>query len=136
VWLSSGAAGYQAIATNRQGAGGAGSWFLGLYSGTTQICWINNASTTLASTAITTQTWHHVAVSRSNGTSKLFVDGALTGTSSVSDTTNYNIGALSIGYDIVEAGYGFTGYIDDLRISKYARYTSAFTPPTKAFPDQ
>ena len=129
--------GYQALATNRPSAGPAGSWFLGLYNGTTQIAWLNAASATLNSTAVTTGAWHHVAVSRASGVSKLFIDGALTGTSSVADTTAYTAsGLVSIGGDIVENTYYFNGYIDDFRISRYARYTAAFTPPTAAFLNQ
>jgi hypothetical protein len=30
----------------------------------------------------------------------------------------------------------FSGYIDDLRITRFARYTSNFTAPTAAFPLQ
>ena len=135
VWIT-GSGSYQCLVTNRNTAGGAGTWFLGVYTGTTQIAWINAGTTTLLSTALSINTWHHVAVCRSSGTSRLFIDGALTGTSSVADTTNYSAGVLSIGYDIVETAYPFTGYIDELRISRYARYTSAFTPSTTAFSNQ
>ena len=30
---------------------------------------------------------------------------------------------------------GLNGYIDDFRITKYARYTAAFTVPDQAFPN-
>ena len=33
-------------------------------------------------------------------------------------------------------GNGYTGYLQDIRISRYARYTANFTPPTAAFPVQ
>jgi len=128
--------GYQCFMTNRNSAGGAGTWFLGLYTGTTQVVWLNGGSVLLSSAALTTGAWHHVAACRSSGTTKLFIDGAVTGTPSASDTTNYSVGVMSIGYDIVEAGYGFTGYIDEVRVTRYARYTTTFTPSTSAFPNQ
>jgi hypothetical protein len=135
-WVyAAGSGGFQCFATSRNSAGGAGTWWLGLYTGTLQVVWYNAASATLISNAITANVWHHVAVSRSSGTTKMFVDGTLTGTSSVADTTNYSVGMLSIGYSTVEAGYGFTGYIDEMRITRAARYTAAFTPPTTAFAD-
>jgi hypothetical protein len=137
-WINpSASGGYQCIMTNRNSAGGAGTWFLGLYTGTTQVAWINAGTTTLNSTALTTGTWNHVAVSRASGTIRMFINGALTGTSSAADTTNYNAsGLVSIGFDIVENAYPYTGYIDDFRISRYARYTTTFTAPTAPFLNQ
>ena len=63
----------------------------------------------------------------------MFLNGALTGTNTAADTTDYSVGVLSIGYDIVETAYGFVGYIDEFRISRYARYTNTFTPSPSAF---
>jgi hypothetical protein len=136
-WVYAAAAsGYQTFVTNRNSAGGAGTFFFGLYAGSTSVVWYNATTASLLSSALTVNTWYHVAVSRSAGTIRMFLNGALTGTSSAADSANYSVGGLSIGYDIVEAAYPFTGYIDEFRISKYARYTSNFTPPTKAFPNQ
>jgi hypothetical protein len=64
----------------------------------------------------------------------LFVNGAVVaGTVSAADSANYSVGGLSIGCDIVEAAYPFTGYIDEFRISKYARYPSTFSVQTSSF---
>ena len=76
--------------------------------------------------------WHHVALSRSGSSTKLFVDGVQSGSTS-GTTVNFSSGAthgLIVGRYHAGAGY-FDGYIDDLRITKgVARYTSDFTIPT------
>jgi hypothetical protein len=80
--------------------------------------------------AVSTNTWTHVAVTRSSGSVTVYVNG--TGGTPVSITktiTNRStiIGAfLYTGFD----NY-FNGYIEDLRITKgFARYTTNFTPPS------
>lgn len=88
-------------------------------------------------TNLTTGVWYHAAVTRTGGITRLFLNGALEG--SVADTTNYSIGANRplIGASGWDSGalYEFNGWIDDLRVTKgVARYTSAFSPPTQAFP--
>jgi hypothetical protein len=86
------------------------------------------------SNTFTTSTWTHFAIARSAGTLKMFIGGVegFSGSyTSAMDATRFRIGADTAG------GSGFNGFIDDLRITKgVARYTAAFTPPTKAFPDQ
>jgi hypothetical protein len=84
------------------------------------------------STTLATGQWYHIAVTRASGTVRLFVNGVVDG--SVSDTADYNAaGALQLG--ISHSSNYFTGYIDDLRVTKgYARYTANFTPPSVALP--
>jgi hypothetical protein len=77
--------------------------------------------------------WHHVAVTRASGTVRIFVDGVL-GTSSNITGTCSSTNPLYVGYNGRDGDY-FTGYIDDLRITRgYARYTTNFTPPTQELP--
>jgi len=80
--------------------------------------------------------WYHIAWSRSGSTNRLFADGVQTG-SDVNNAQNYastaalyggRLGALSSQF--------FSGYMDDIRITKgVARYTANFSVPTAAFPD-
>ena len=85
-----------------------------------------------SSATITTGQWYHFAACRSGGTLRLFIDGI--SYYSASSSTNFTTGANSIyigrGFDA--AAYYTNGFIDDLRITKYARYQSSFTPPTQA----
>lgn len=79
--------------------------------------------------------WHHIALSRSSGSTRLFVDGTQAG-ATYADATSYiscpvNIGASG---DLV---WVLNGYVDDLRITKgVARYTADFSVPTEAFPNR
>lgn len=78
--------------------------------------------------------WHHIAVSRSGSTMRLYLDGTLasTGTSSYSFNSS---AAMFVARNNAFAPRNMVGYIDDLRITKgHARYTANFTVPTAAFP--
>ena len=85
-------------------------------------------------------TWTHLAVTRSNGAIRIFVNGILDQTidDSNSDVTFANgTGNIpAVGLFDQHVGFPrfyFTGYISNLRILKgTALYTSNFTPPTKS----
>ena len=84
---------------------------------------------------ITTGVWIHWAICRSGNTLYPFKNGVLGTTTSITQTLNSPTSAVTVG-GAVAGGGEWNGYIDDLRITKgYARYTSNFTPPTEAFPN-
>jgi len=94
-----------------------------------------SGGTRIAGTALSNSTWYHIAVVRSSGSTKLFVNGIQAG-STYTDANSYIAGIPTIGNN--SSGGGGTnylnGYIDEFRITKgYARYTTTFTPPTAAF---
>jgi hypothetical protein len=73
--------------------------------------------------------WSHVAFVRRNDTISLFLDGELVaGPSAVTVVMNNNTGPLTIGYNTSSADH-FRGLISNLRVTKRALYTTAFTPP-------
>ena len=80
-----------------------------------------------------TNTWYHIAVSRSNDGTKLFVNGNQDG-STYSDTNNYGTARMfGIGGDYNNTNL-FTGYVDELRVTKgLPRYLSGFSTPTAEF---
>lgn len=82
--------------------------------------------------------WHHVAVSRSNGTIRTFNNGTLVASASVAnDFTSGNSYPLIIGAAATTTSNKLNGYVDDLRITRgQARYTSSFSVPTEAFPNE
>ena len=75
---------------------------------------------------VTDGAWHHIAVSRSGNTWRMFTDGQLTNTATNSNPIPAIDGPLNLA-----RGYNtFTGSIQDLRFYKgVAKYTSNFTPP-------
>ena len=84
----------------------------------------------------TTGAWHHVAVTRSGSSVRMFYNGTQIGTTktsaiSVASGTSVRIG----GYQFFPGGArSLGGNIDELRITKgVARYTANFTPPSSEF---
>jgi hypothetical protein len=89
-----------------------------------------------ASTAISANTWVHFAATRSGTTVRLFRNGALDGTATISGQAGSN--SITIGNQAPGLGNNnyLIGYLDDIRLTKgVARYTTSFTPPTAAFPN-
>lgn len=103
------------------------------------IYYSNSANRILGTTALVTNSWHHIAVVRSSGSTKLYINGINEG-SAFADTQNYLSGANRpvVGTSGFPLGTGsLNAYIQDLRITQnLARYTANFTPPTQAFPTQ
>lgn len=119
-----------------KGYGLANGFLFWYQSGQIRIRTYNGSSTQtniFASGVINTDVWQHVAAVRYSGTITLYVNGTSVAsgadTDNLSSTDNFQIGAYD-GYTLP-----VQGYIDDLRITKYARYTANFTPPTAAFPN-
>jgi hypothetical protein len=98
------------------------------------IRWFADGAVRITGSSLSTSTWYHIALVRSSGSTKLYINGTQTG-STYTDTNSYVPTAYAIG--ATTAGVAsLDGFIDDLRITKgVARYTANFTAPTKAFPD-
>ena len=86
----------------------------------------------LVSPTISLNAWVHIAIVRSSGTSRLYING--TSVASVSDSVNYSCGSTNRIANLSYFSTGnrqFNGNISNLRIVKgTAVYTAAFTPPT------
>jgi hypothetical protein len=82
-------------------------------------------------------TWYHIAVVR-NGTSiKYFLDGTEELDYTQSTPKDYTLDyswLIAINGDLRNRNY-LNGYLDELRFSSIARYTSNFTVPTAPFPN-
>jgi len=128
-WLyRSGGSVYQTILDTRS-SGTASPWAVLLNSSNQPYILI--ASDINSSIAVPANTWTHIAICRASGTLRIFNDG-VQGYSGANSTSMMPTGPLRVGKTIDNV-YDLNGYIDDLRITKgYARYTTAFTPPTAA----
>lgn len=124
VRTSTVAAGYAAICH-------VGSGVAALYRNGATFVWYQTTDRCTSAT-ITADTWYHVAVVRSGGVISLYVNGTAS-TTTYSASTDFSATTYRIGNNFAGTE-GFSGYIDDLRITKGAgRYTSAFTSPSVAF---
>jgi len=137
--------GSQSLITN-YGTGNGGWAFYATSSTGKVFWWFYNGSawvylnyTTGTRTALSLDTWYHIALTRSGNIFRLFLDG--TQEDSLTDSnamTSSNAGVhngIRLGTINSALQYPVNGYIDDVRITKgVARYTSNFTAPTTALP--
>ena len=88
-------------------------------------------------TALTANTFAALAWVRKSGVATIYLNGTQVGTTQA-DTQSYQPSlnapfTTQIGYDSQLSGVGTAGFIDELRISNVARYTTNYTPATSAF---
>ncbi len=85
---------------------------------------------TKSTTPLIASTWYHIAFSRRSGTMRLFIDGKLVKFGE--DDHSYDFNDIKIGsYNVGPNNYYFSGYLDDIRLTKgAARYISNFTVPS------
>lgn len=139
-WFNANNIGYQPL-IGAASTGDATAWALILESNNTFAFYSStgSGSWTLVYTTSqvpTTGAWHHVAVTRSGSSVRMFYNGTQIGTTvtsaiSIASGTSVRIG----GYQFFPGGArSLGGNIDELRITKgVARYTANFTPPSSEF---
>jgi hypothetical protein len=114
---------------NDSGANNGLRLLLGPYG---QLLWgSTTANIQTANSVISLNTWTHVAITVSNGTGRIFVNGINVGESAnaapTASTVTFKIGSTN------GSAWFFAGYIDDFRVTVgVSRYTANFTPPTEA----
>ena len=80
-------------------------------------------------------TWYHLAIVRSSGTLTMYVNGISNSSATNTGNVAYESGYfLTVGGNPSVSTLNINAYIDDLRVSKFARYTSNFDAPTSPFP--
>jgi hypothetical protein len=86
----------------------------------------------------TTGQWYHLAVDRdASNKFRLYIEGVMVASGTVSATIFNSTGAVNIGANNAVSGRYFNGWLDEVRITKgVARYASdsGFTVPAAAFP--
>jgi hypothetical protein len=96
--------------------------------------WGLNTVSSVQGNNVPTGQWTHIAISREGSSWRVFIDGVLSYTSTLSGSVVQSAARFFVGDDpgVPE----LNGYIDDMRITKgIARYTTTFTPPTAPFED-
>ena len=110
-----------------------GTTQLNIYANTSSklLAYVNGTAVG-AVTTLSANTWYHVALCRSGSTVRFFINGTQEG--STTSSTNFTNNQMYIGRRS-DGTYQLNGYLDELRVTKAARYTAAFTAPTAPFPD-
>ena len=115
---------------NMTGASTTTYWSFGPITAGTVRWYYNNGSAQNLTTSATLSTgqWYHLAFVNNAGSLAIYINGVSSATGSISGTPQAAAATpLTIGSS---NNVVFNGYLDEVRITKYARYTGNFTPPT------
>ena len=146
-WVYTTVTGQRCIVGATRNSDGAGAYMLNIsYSGAQVrfFCRYNGGSVldyTVGSGDFPTNAWTHLAVTRDGANLRVFIDGTQVGTTNTTlgsfaiDNASLNGNIYYIGRT-TDGANEFTGFLDSLRVSKTARYTSNFIPPTEPFADK
>jgi len=113
-------------------------WSLGMLNSTT-IQFQYSGGPTYFTWAPSADTWYHIAITKESTNLRIFIDGVQIGTtvtlgnvgSTDPDSTSTSLNKImNIGGSTAGSSESTNMYIDNVRISDFARYTSGFTPPT------
>jgi len=113
---------------------GTTGWLLSLNS-SNQVVFTYGSSTITSTGTVSATTWTYIAVVRegtSTNQTKIYINGTNDGTGTVSTDFNQT-NSMYVGADRT-GGSAANVYMQDVRVTNYARYTSNFTAPTAAFP--
>ncbi len=131
MWVYRNSSGTYGLAGKGTGTTG---WLVSLNS-SNQVVFTYGSSTITSSGTVSATTWTHIAVVRegtSTNQTKIYISGTNDGTGTVSTDFNQT-NSMYIGADRT-GGSAANAYVQDVRITNYARYTANFTAPTAAFP--
>jgi len=104
--------------------------------------WLNvstNGTTSIAllgGGAMTANTWHAVCVDFNGSKYRIYINGAMVASSTSLQTISGSNTTLTIGASTTSGTSAFSGWIDEVRLTKAARYASdsGYTVSTTAFP--
>jgi hypothetical protein len=128
---------YKTIASTRPDHGAySNAWHFAVRSNGSLYVYGDNWDAQSPASVITVNQWQHVAATRQGNTLRLFVNGVVVATNT-NYTRNLTRTKIGIGAFSEQNSEGFSGYIDDFRITKnVARYADgAPPPPLVPFPD-
>jgi hypothetical protein len=93
------------------------------------------AENIISDASVSSNAWHHVAVSSTTNTVYLFIDGSQKGTCPRANIPGQDI-PLRIGRTSAYGGAAFHGYMDEIRFSLgVARWTNSFAAPAAPYVD-
>ena len=114
--------------TSQQGA------YPTLYVSGNNLMFYQSSGTRISSgSVLSTNTWYHFALCKSGNSTKLFIDGTQVGSTYTDNNTYLGARLRLFGDGFVAGNATLDGFVDELRISKSARYTENFTPTTESF---